>query len=117
MRAVPSVLTLALAAAACTKSADLTKDCKLTPIAAGWFDAGVTAEGKNKLVPSISFTLTNTGAEAWGPMQINCIFKRLGDHEERSTVLVRARQRARAIWPPAPARRLLLARQRGLHRH
>jgi hypothetical protein len=83
------VLTLALAAAACTKSADLTKACKLTPIATGWFDAGVTAEGKNKLVPSISFTLTNTGAEAWGPMQINCIFKRLGDHEERGTVLVR----------------------------
>jgi hypothetical protein len=40
-------------------------------------------------VPSVSFTLTNTGSDAWGPMQVNCIFKRLGDPEEWSTVLVR----------------------------
>ena len=83
------VLTLALAAASCTRSADLTKACKLTPIATGWFDAGITEDGKNKLVPSVSFTLTNTGSEAWGPMQVNCIFKRIGDPEEWSTVLVR----------------------------
>ena len=82
-------LILALAAASCTRSADLTKACKLTTIATGWYDAGITDDGKNKLVPSISFTLTNTGSDAWGPMQINCIFKRLGDPEEWSTVLVR----------------------------
>lgn len=83
------VLIAALAAASCTRSADLTKACKLTPILSGWFDAGVTDDGRNKLVPSVSFTLTNTGSESWGPMQINCIFKRLGDTEERSTVLLR----------------------------
>src|SRR5262245_46968567 len=83
------VLLLALTAVSCTRSADLSRASKLTPIATGWFDAGVTTEGKNKLVPSISFTLSNTGSDAWGPMQINCIFKRIGDAEERSTVLVR----------------------------
>src|SRR5262245_62110653 len=83
------MLVLALAASACTRSADLTKACKLTPIATGWYDAGITEDGKNKLVPSISFTLTNTGSDAWGPMQVNCIFKRIGDPEEWSTVLVR----------------------------
>lgn len=82
-------LVLALAAGSCTRSVDLTQTAKLTVITTGWFDAGVTADGKNKLVPSISFTLTNTGSDAWGPMQINCIFKRLRDKEERSTVLVR----------------------------
>jgi hypothetical protein len=90
MRAPAAVtLTLALAAGACTGSADLSKDCKLTPVATGWFDAGITEDGKNKLVPSVSFTLTNTGSAAWGPMQVNCIFKRIGDPEEWSTVLVR----------------------------
>src|SRR5262249_14020680 len=82
-------LVLALAAGSCTRSVDLTQTAKVTVNATGWFDAGVTPDGKNKLVPSISFTLTNTGSSAWGPMQINCIFKRLGDTEERSTVLVR----------------------------
>jgi|SRR3954470_4465035 hypothetical protein len=83
------VLILALAAASCTRSADLATSCKLTPIATGWYDAGITEGGKNKLVPSVSFTLTNTGSDAWGPMQVNCIFKRIGDPEEWSTVLVR----------------------------
>ena len=83
------LLIVAVAAASCTRSADLTRACKLTPVATGWFDAGITDDGKNKLVPSISFTLTNTGSDAWGPLQINCIFKRIGDPEEWSTVLVR----------------------------
>src|SRR5438552_2770282 len=87
-RAVLLVL-LTLAGAACTASVDLTTACKVRPIATGWYDAGITEDGKNKLVPSISFTLTNTGATPWGSMQINCIFKRVGDPMEWSAVLVR----------------------------
>jgi hypothetical protein len=83
------LLVLALAVAGCTRSVDLTQAAKLTPITTGWFDAGVTEDGKNKLVPSLSFTLTNTGTAAWGSLQINCIFRRIGDSEEWSTVLVR----------------------------
>lgn len=89
MRLAAALMAVAMLSVSCGASVDLTKGCKVTPIVTGWFDAGVTADGKNKLVPSISFTLTNTGSTAWGSMQINCIFKRLGDAEERSTVLVR----------------------------
>jgi hypothetical protein len=90
MRARATLVSLiALAAWSCGSSVDLTTACKVTPIATGWFDAGVTEDGKNKLVPSISFTLTNTGQKAWDSVQINCIFRRIGDAEEWSTVLVR----------------------------
>ena len=58
-------------------------------VVTGWFDAGVTDDGKNKIVPSISLTLTNTGGDATGGIQLNCIFRRVGDPEEWSTALVR----------------------------
>ena len=90
MRSRRVLLTLlTLTAVACSRTVDLTTACKVTPIATGWYDAGITEDGKNKLVPSISFTLTNTGATPWGSMQINCIFKRVGDPDEWSAVLVR----------------------------
>jgi hypothetical protein len=58
-------------------------------VVTGWYDAGITDDGKNKLVPSISFRLTNTGTEPLSSVQFNCIFRRVGDPEEWSTVLVR----------------------------
>ncbi len=53
---------LALLAAACGgPPAPLDKVVKVDNVVTGWFDAGVTDDGKNKIVPSISLTLTNTG--------------------------------------------------------
>jgi hypothetical protein len=85
--AIPA--TLLLAALACSPGIDLKTSARIEPIVTGWYDAGVTEDGKNKLVPSLSFTLTNTGTRAYGTIEINCIFKRIGDPEEWSTVLVR----------------------------
>lgn len=79
---------LLLLAVGCSPGIDLKQTAKIEPVVSGWFDAGVTEDGKNKLVPSVSFTLTNTGQQAWGPVQVNCIFRRVGDTEEWSTVLV-----------------------------
>ena len=79
----------ALLLPACSAPPDLKTACRITPTLTGWFDAGVTDDGKNKLVPSIAFTLTNTGTRSFGPLQINCVFKRLGDPEEWSTTLIR----------------------------
>ena len=72
----------------------------------------MTPDGKNKLVPSISFTLTNTGQTTWGTMEINCVFRRVGDPEEWSTVLLMG---ARAgLNGLAPGGRLLLPLTVGL---
>ena len=83
---LPSLLLLAFG---CGPGIDLKQTAKIQPVVSGWFDAGITEDGKNKLVPSVSFTLTNTGQRAWGQIQVNCIFRRVGDTEEWSTVLVR----------------------------
>jgi hypothetical protein len=89
MRLLAAAVVLALGASACGSNIDLKKDSKITPEVTGWFDAGVTEDGKNKLVPSASFRITNTGTRAFGGVQINCIFRRLGDPEEWSTVFIR----------------------------
>ena len=89
MRLAPLAF-LALFAAACGgPPAPLDKVVKVDNVVTGWFDAGVTDDGKNKIVPSISLTLTNTARDATGGVQLNCIFRRVGDPEEWSTALVR----------------------------
>jgi len=81
------VLLAAVAATSCS-NVDLKASSRLDPTITGWFDAGVTSDGKNKLVPSITFTLTNTGHAPLGTIAINCVFKRKGDPEEWSTALL-----------------------------
>jgi len=54
------VLLAAVAATSCS-NVDLKASSRLDPTITGWFDAGVTSDGKNKLVPSVTFTVTNTG--------------------------------------------------------
>jgi len=81
------VLLAAVAATSCS-NVDLKASSRLDPTITGWFDAGVTSDGKNKLVPSVTFTVTNTGQAPLGTIEINCVFKRKGDPEEWSTVLL-----------------------------
>ncbi len=71
---------LVLAAAACS-SVDVTKALALTEVKTGWYDAGVLEDGKNKLVPSISFKLTVQGDEPISTVQINAIFRRANEPE------------------------------------
>ena len=41
---------------ACSRSRDVSKDLKIVDARTGWYDAGIV-DGKNKIVPSIAFTL------------------------------------------------------------
>jgi hypothetical protein len=87
--AILVVLTLALAAAGCGRGADLATAAKIGDVTTGWYDAGVTEDGKNKLVPSISFRITNAAQGTLGSTQLNLIFKRVTDTEEWTTSFVR----------------------------
>jgi hypothetical protein len=87
--AAPLVLILALVAAGCGRGADLATAAKIREVTTGWYDAGVTEDGKNKLVPSISFRITNTAQGTLGSTQLNLIFKRVIDKEEWTTSFVR----------------------------
>jgi hypothetical protein len=60
--AAACVFAACLLVTACSPRIDLAQSLKVTDVTTGWFDAGVV-DGKNKLVPSVSFRLT-TGAGA-----------------------------------------------------
>jgi hypothetical protein len=90
MRARVAVLVLvSLLAVSCRAPVNLARSCRITPETTGWYDAGITEDGKNKLVPSIVFRVSNTGDKPFGLIQFNCLFKRIGDPEEKWAVLLR----------------------------
>ncbi len=86
---LPLVLAATVAAVACSSPPPVADTLRIDEVVTGWFDAGVTEDGRNKIVPSISLTVTNTGPDTVGPVQLNLIFRRVGDPEEWSTALVR----------------------------
>jgi hypothetical protein len=47
----------------------------------GWFDAGIVEGGKNKLVPSVSMRLRNRSDAPVRSIQVNAIFRRVGESE------------------------------------
>lgn len=69
----------AVAVAGC-RSVNPTEVLKPTDVITGWYDAGVE-NGKNKLVPSISLRLVNQSEDPIRSVQINAIFKRVGEEE------------------------------------
>ena len=90
MRRHAVLLLLILApAGGCSRGADLATAAKIVEVTTGWFDAGVTDDGKNKLVPSVSFRINNAGQATLGSTQLNLIFKRVTDTEEWTTSFVR----------------------------
>ena len=75
------VVLLAVCSASCTPSADAVASLEPLDVVTGWFDDGIIEGGKNKLVPSVSLKLRNKGSEALRSVQINAIFKRVGEKE------------------------------------
>jgi hypothetical protein len=76
-------------AAGCTRSRDVQKDLKIVEVHTGWYDAGIV-QGKNKLVPSISLKLQNVSPEDIANVQMNAIFRRVGEQEAWGEHYVRA---------------------------
>jgi hypothetical protein len=50
-------------------------------VVTGWFDAGIVEGGKNKLVPSVSLKLRNKSDDPIRSVQVNAIFRRVGEQE------------------------------------
>ena len=115
MRSPPCLLAL-LPPPAAARPLRSTRSSGSTDVVTGWFDAGVTDDGKNKIVPSISLKLTNTSGDPTGGVQLNCIFRRVGDPEEWSTALVRVVDTS-GLDPGATSTAGGRAGAAGLHRH
>ena len=80
MRRLLFVAVAALLVSSCGRNFDVEKVLKITDVHTGWYDAGIQ-EGKNKLVPSISFKLENLSDDAVDSVQVNAIFRRVGEPE------------------------------------
>ena len=73
--------------AACAGSPDLKQSLQVTDVATGWFDAGVV-DGKNKLVPSVTFSLRNTSDATIDTAALNVVFKNVVTGEEHDSIFV-----------------------------
>ena len=72
-------VSLALVAAGCGGPAvDLKQGLKIDIVDSGWFDAGIV-EGKNKLVPTVSFTVKNVSGQKLVSLQMMASFFRVSD--------------------------------------
>jgi hypothetical protein len=78
---LPCLILVALAAPGCGPAVDLTASLEIGEVSTGWFDAGIV-EGKNKLVPSISFKLKNTSDQPLPMLQVNGLFRRVTETDE-----------------------------------
>lgn len=81
MRRFPVALVLVLAAlplaaAGCGKPVDLKQVLQVTDLSGGYWDAGVV-EGRNKIVPSITFRIKKSTEDDLRPLSVNIAFKKL----------------------------------------
>jgi hypothetical protein len=78
MKRVVLAVAAATLVAGCGHNFDVEKALKITDVHTGWYDAGIQ-DGKNKLVPSISLKLQNVSEESVESVQVNAIFRQIGD--------------------------------------
>ena len=89
LRAVPLLVGTFLALTSCGGPAiDITKATQVTELTTGWYDAGVE-DGQNKLVPTIGFRLKNVIALPIRNVQLNAVFRRVGETEEWGSAFTR----------------------------
>ena len=84
-----TVLLALVATVACGPTVDLTKGLEVAIVNTGWYDLGIV-NGQNKLVPSVSFTLTNTSDQKLVTLQINALFRRVAEEKEWGTGFITA---------------------------
>ena len=82
------ILLLAPLAASCS-SREVEKDLRIVNVKTGWYDAGVVG-GQNKLVPSVSLELQNVSADEIASVQLNAVFRRVGEEQSWGDHFVRA---------------------------
>jgi hypothetical protein len=88
-RHISLAICLLVAATGCTGSREVEKDLKLVDVSTGWYDIGLV-NGQNKLVPSVTLQLQNISNEDISRVQINAIFRRVGEEQAWGEHFVRA---------------------------
>src|SRR4051812_9297644 len=86
--ALVSLLTVVLTSA-CRPAIDLKQALQVTDISSGWFDAGIQ-NGKNKLVPSVTFKLKKNGDVNMSSVSLNVAFNFVGQTDHIDDVYVQS---------------------------
>ena len=81
-----AAIIIGATASGCSSPADLARVLQTRDVATGWFDAGIV-DGKNKLVPSITFRLRNSSNEAL-KLQMNIVYVILPERDDRDDVFL-----------------------------
>jgi hypothetical protein len=68
------LLLAVLLAAACSRSVDVKQALEVTDASSGWYDAGIV-EGKNKIVPSVTFRLKKKPDADLAGVALNVVFR------------------------------------------
>ena len=79
--ALSFVACAALISISCGASVDAVAALEPLDVTTGWYDDGIVEGGKNKLVPIVSLKLRNKTSEELKSIQINAIFRRVGEQE------------------------------------
>ena len=87
-----AALALALGAVSltigCRDKVDVKTGLQVTDVTTGWYDAGIVG-GKNKLVPAVSFRVKNVANSSIKYVQLNAVFRVVGDQEELGSMFVK----------------------------
>jgi hypothetical protein len=76
---VTCLLGLALAAStSCSKPVEFKQALQVTDVSGGWFDFGIV-DGKNKLVPSVTFRIRKSADVSLRSISLNVHFKKIID--------------------------------------
>jgi hypothetical protein len=78
MRRLPLALVVVvpLLAAGCSKPVDLKQELHVTDLSGGYRDAGIV-EGRNKIVPAVTFRIRKSTDDSLRPLSVNIVFKQL----------------------------------------
>jgi hypothetical protein len=87
LKRLTACLVVLVVAAGC-RSRIVEEDLALIDVHTGWYDLGIV-DGQNKLVPSISLRLRNVSSEAISRVQINAVFRRVGEDQVWASPFVR----------------------------
>jgi len=79
--ALCAVSFAALLSISCGASVDAVAALEPVNVVTGWYDEGIVEGGKNKLVPSVTMKLRNKTDQELKAIQINAIFRRVGEQE------------------------------------
>ncbi len=83
LRRAPLLVLLGIVAAGSAGCSTVDPLTVLEPVnvTTGWYDDGILEDGKNKLVPAVSLRFKNKSGEAVDSIQVNAIFRRVGETE------------------------------------